>query len=588
MSEVITNMKVRFGADTKQFKKGMDEGTKATQQFKNDAGSALDSFAAAFGVDMGKLREGMNSFKTSLLGINSGFKAAAGGSNIFSKALQFLKVALISTGIGAIIVALGSLVSYFTKTQSMKSIGAIVSVFVDRFSALGEKIFKAFSDPKQAVVDLWEAIKKNIVNRFEGIILLFEKVGTGMKALWERDWETLKTAAADGVTAITQITTGLDADQQNKFAASIRGVVTEIKEESKAAKELEARRQRLRDQEIALIEIQSKRDKQIRAARLLAVNEDVSAEKRLAAIKEATALELKSLSENKAIQKERIAIMAAEIDLGESMASDYQALAEEKAKLNNIEGESLQLQRRLQGEINRLTKEIESQTAAIIKQREAASLTDDGKKMTEIKTIGLGLKLEAPQLEFDKIAATLKTGLEPAKAVLLDFQETFSTAFEDMGVSFAESLGGMLAQAPNVDNFGTVVLQSLGKLASSAGRMIMSAGFAFFALGKAFRAAIKNPATALLAVAAGAALIAVGAAVSASAAKMADGSGTGTFSANSGGNSYSDFTPSNNNASSVRAQAQPVQVQVSGEFVQRGSVMVATIAETNKRNAYKN
>ena len=34
MSEVITNMKVRFGADTKQFNKGMDDGKKAVQTFK--------------------------------------------------------------------------------------------------------------------------------------------------------------------------------------------------------------------------------------------------------------------------------------------------------------------------------------------------------------------------------------------------------------------------------------------------------------------------------------------------------------------------------------------------------------------------
>ena len=44
-------------------------------------------------------------------------KAAAVSTNLLSTAMKILKVALISTGIGAIVVALGSLVAYLTKTQ---------------------------------------------------------------------------------------------------------------------------------------------------------------------------------------------------------------------------------------------------------------------------------------------------------------------------------------------------------------------------------------------------------------------------------------------------------------------------------------
>lgn len=41
MADVITNMKVRFGADTKNFKKGLDEGKTSSKQFSKDAGSAF-------------------------------------------------------------------------------------------------------------------------------------------------------------------------------------------------------------------------------------------------------------------------------------------------------------------------------------------------------------------------------------------------------------------------------------------------------------------------------------------------------------------------------------------------------------------
>jgi len=154
MADVITNMKVRFGADTKNFKKGLDEGKEATKQFEKDASGAFDSFAEAIGINMGKVREGLNKVKTSLSATTTGFRSAAAGSNIFTQALKILKTAIIATGIGALIVALGSLVTYFTKTQRgadflhkvMKSIGAVTNVLVDRISVLGEKIFNAFSN----------------------------------------------------------------------------------------------------------------------------------------------------------------------------------------------------------------------------------------------------------------------------------------------------------------------------------------------------------------------------------------------------------------------------------------------------------
>lgn len=80
-------------------------------------------------------------------------KAAAVASNVLTGGLKVLKVALISTGIGAIVVALGSLVAYLTKTQEgseklsrvMAQIGAVVDVVIDRVSKLGGALVKLFT-----------------------------------------------------------------------------------------------------------------------------------------------------------------------------------------------------------------------------------------------------------------------------------------------------------------------------------------------------------------------------------------------------------------------------------------------------------
>ena len=90
-------------------------------------------------------------------------KAAAISSNLLSTGLKILKIALISTGIGAIVVALGSLVAYLTKTQKgtellsnvMAGLGAAINVIIDRVAKFGGALVKVFSgDFKGAAQDM--------------------------------------------------------------------------------------------------------------------------------------------------------------------------------------------------------------------------------------------------------------------------------------------------------------------------------------------------------------------------------------------------------------------------------------------------
>ncbi|WP_289006078.1 hypothetical protein [uncultured Parabacteroides sp.] len=90
-------------------------------------------------------------------------KAAAVSSNLLSAGLKILKIALISTGIGAIVVVLGSLVAYLTKTQkgteflsnAMAGLGAAINVIIDRVAKLGGALVKVFSgDFKGAAQDM--------------------------------------------------------------------------------------------------------------------------------------------------------------------------------------------------------------------------------------------------------------------------------------------------------------------------------------------------------------------------------------------------------------------------------------------------
>ena len=82
----------------------------------------------------------------------SGWDAVTKGGNAFIGVLKLVKTAIAATGIGALILVLGSLVAMFTKTQkgvelfskAMASVGAFVDVLVDRLSMFGDAVIKIF------------------------------------------------------------------------------------------------------------------------------------------------------------------------------------------------------------------------------------------------------------------------------------------------------------------------------------------------------------------------------------------------------------------------------------------------------------
>ncbi len=87
------------------------------------------------------------------IGFSTAQKAAAIGTNMASAALKLFRIALISTGIGAIVVALGSLVAYFTSTeqginfvnQALAYLKAAFDVIIDRFAKFGAAIVSFLS-----------------------------------------------------------------------------------------------------------------------------------------------------------------------------------------------------------------------------------------------------------------------------------------------------------------------------------------------------------------------------------------------------------------------------------------------------------
>ena len=106
------------------------------------------------------------------------FKGVVGGVKSAVLGMKTLKGAMMATGIGALVVVVGSLVAYFTKTKrgaealqvATAALGAVVGKVTDVFSWFGEKVVGVFTEPKKAVTGLWDTIKEYFIDKFNKVI----------------------------------------------------------------------------------------------------------------------------------------------------------------------------------------------------------------------------------------------------------------------------------------------------------------------------------------------------------------------------------------------------------------------------------
>ena len=162
---------------------------KATQQIDgidkatNDLGTGVSSATGALDKLTG--------------GAVSGFRKAAQGTKVFIKGLKLTKVALISTGIGAIVVAVGALVGFFLKTNKgakmlkvgLAALGAIVERVTGYFQAAGAFIVGLFSGGVTQALDDYNAEMEKLPGS------MMDAIKTAMEL--ERRTQALATAQRD-------------------------------------------------------------------------------------------------------------------------------------------------------------------------------------------------------------------------------------------------------------------------------------------------------------------------------------------------------------------------------------------------------
>ena len=244
-----------------------------------------------------------------------------------------IRAGLISTGIGAFLVAIGALVGFFTNTKrgadafnvALTGIGATFDVLKDRISTFGEGLTFIFSGE------------------------------------FQKGAEMLKN--------------------------SFKGIADEIANESKAMMDLKRRTNELRDADNQFMIQKAETRKEIEKARLIAEDETKSAEERLINLEKALDLEAKTTEQELELAKERMKIKEEEMALSENSAEDERELAQLKADVIMIETASLKMRRRVVTEVNALQREISAELKARVKE-ETDEMTKQIGELQKLPKVG--------------------------------------------------------------------------------------------------------------------------------------------------------------------------------------------------------
>lgn len=532
------NLKSIFTADTKDLKQGAKEAKQAVQDFDDATTSALDQVTGLFGASMKEINTTLSTVRGGFMTFSSAMSKSVQGASLFSKAMGVVKVALASTGIGALVVALGSLVAYFTKSQQganilgkvMGQVGQAFKTVTDYAIKLGEKIVNAFKNPAQAARNFW----KILTNK----------------------------------------------EERQKLSESLGNIGDDFVNRQKERLALTERQQALEKKQIEWTIEKAKIQTEIEQQREIAEDKvNKTAQERLNATLKAQELTRKLYAQETAFAQEKLDILQIENSLSESMNVDLQAEADLKAAIIGLEGQRASRMKEL------LTKQAEL-TNQVVKERE------EREKMERLAAMKVKDKLQP--LDFSGVIKDVKVtteltpefnpkplekGVQEAKGYLIDFQKIATDFSNTISDAFASMIEGLVTGNFSMQDIFKTLLSFLAENLKAIGKALVAYGVAL----KAFQnAASAGPAGAAKAIVAGLALVAAGAILSGLIKNMSSAgssaSPSATFAAATvGGGGTLDLR----NATSFSRGAQ--EIKVTGRLIGEGRQIVAVIENEYKR-----
>jgi hypothetical protein len=384
--------------------------TKSASEATSGLTSKLDQMT---GGAISKFKGMVNSIKS----VNMGFNA--------------MKVAIIGTGIGALILAVVALQKAFTSSEEgqnkfakiMGVIGALAGNLVDLLADLGEKIIWVFENPKKAINDFVKLLKENIINRFEGLLELIPKIGESINLLFKGEFVEAGKVAGN---AIAKVTLGVEdfTDKVNDAIEAVKEFSAEQVKEAKLAAQVADMRAKADKIERDLIVERSKLESKIALLRLKSRQEDeFGAEERKQALIEAQALEDQLLDKQTEFLELRRDAIQLENTFSRTDKENKLKEAQAIAAVNNQIASRANTARQLQRELNTIQGQIDAENkAAETKKLEEQKIKDEAEKKRLADIYAYQKEIKKAQEDEEAVTELEKFELEKARAIeKLDF-----------------------------------------------------------------------------------------------------------------------------------------------------------------------
>lgn len=279
---------------------------------------------------------GREKYKTIIEGMPAPIRAAANNISGMTGAARAFIATPLGVILAAIIIAVKALSSWFTSSaegqmefaRTSGYLSGILGQLKEIVIAVGKAIHKAFSDPKQAITDLWEHIKENFVNRIEGLAGVIENFGKGLWNTLNLDFDAAGESFRKMGNDVLKIVTGVD-----DLAGKTKDWLSQTHEAAKATGEIKANELQLhRDRREWSVE-REKMDQRISELRLKAQRGDSAANK------EAERLIREKYDREISYQQRELDLIRQKNSLTTNTEEDYDSEAEAERKLIALQKE---------------------------------------------------------------------------------------------------------------------------------------------------------------------------------------------------------------------------------------------------------
>ncbi len=151
-NKVVVEIDVNTGEATKNVE-DLNESIADVKTTTDDAGSSFS--------ELGNVADKVSG------GLVGGFKSGIGAIRNATKGMKLFRAAVISTGVGALVVAIASLATYFSSTEegakklkvATEFLGVILKKYIDFVNAYIDAVVLAFTEPQQALDKLKEKLE---------------------------------------------------------------------------------------------------------------------------------------------------------------------------------------------------------------------------------------------------------------------------------------------------------------------------------------------------------------------------------------------------------------------------------------------